>query len=139
MPTVPSPRLPTVAVELLAALTPAADQLGEQALGALTTATRANVTKALTEIGDNAARGAAALLLEADPVDDRIGELLTVRAWLLAVACGAGRLAGPNTVPSISSDLTSTGARLLRDRYNNDLAGGYADGVLPLIDDLLEM
>lgn len=139
MPPTPPPRLPAIAVDLRAALSPDADALGRGALAGLTRPRRTSLKAALEEIGRHAGNAAAALLADADPDNERLGELLTVRAWLLAVACGCTRLAGSSATSDTGGALTSPGGERLRRRYQDDLAGAYADGVLPLIDDLIDL
>jgi hypothetical protein len=130
-------RLPELADQLPAALTGAAEQLGRTCRAALGTTARQVLATTLDAICRHASRGAVAMLDDVDVDDDRLAEILTVRVWLLAVAAGAARLGAESPEPESSAG--SAGAEALRHRYQDDLKSAERDGLLVLIDDLLEL
>jgi hypothetical protein len=126
-----SPRLPKASHQLPALLEAAALDLPGAALAATGDANSSDLAQQLAVLAD-AARDAARLCLAAADPDSDEGDLavmLTLRAWLLAVA------ASTNCTAKVVPDPAA--GQQLRDRYADDLRAARIDGVLDLIDDVL--
>ena len=90
----------------------------------------------LTMLAEGASRAASVCLSSTDPDlnAEAVALLLTLRAWLLAVAASVATAAPHAPAPCASED-----GQWLRDRYAHDLRAARIDGVLHLIDDLLDV